>query len=52
MKFYRKEWSDEGWVRFLEIPSRPCTQADFDYEDHHSPDAIFYETQRTIYYLE
>ena len=53
LKFYRKTWSPGSSTDFYEIPTRPCTRADFDWgEDTDNSEALFFEAEKSIMDLE
>lgn len=52
VKFYRKTWAENANIKFDEIPTRPCTDSDFDYGEDGNKEALFFETVETAGDLE
>ena len=53
LKFYRKNWTPGSSTDFDEIPTRPCTRADFDWgEETDNSEALFFPTEKSIFDLE
>ena len=48
LRFYRKSWGGESWLKFEMIETRPCVRDDFDYGEKRSDNPLFYRTENTV----